>query len=213
MLEFAACCVLATQALPAQTVGSVMVGYAAGIDAPALRDGSIGLGLAAFRDRARGLEVGVIAGADRHESRRLRTDGLYFDAARPGTSVLPCPGCVPGSLEQRLGESAGYITGALRARLRTGWVRPWVAIGGGLYHLRRSSLVTFSGGTLREFGISNDRSAEWRPGGHAGVGLSIPVRGRVQLELLSQLHGALSVGNDYVGGAAYARFATGITVR
>ncbi len=192
----------------------VAAGYAAGVDSPALHNGSWSVRASLWRIRARGAELGLTAGRDQFEDRTLRTGNLFFNPATGSTGTNPCGGCVAGSASVRTVMSDWYVAPAIAIRQRHGVLQPYASFAIGAYRVRDVRDTRFlpaSGAPT--VGASTITSRRWTAGAHASVGAQVAVSSRVALDVSSQLHGAALIGNDYAGGTAYAVLALGVAVR
>ncbi len=195
--------------------GGVSVGYAAGLDAPVLADGSLSVRGAIWMARREGLEFGLAVGRNQFEDRTTVTSNLYRNPSTGGIGTAPCTGCVAGDFEQRSREDDGYVTPTITLRAPSRLlVQPYATLGVGLYLMRSRTdsrfLATADGSAS---GSSNNVTRHRTGGGSLTLGLQMPVNSRLRLDLSSQLQGAALVGNDYAGGRGYAVFAAGVAIR
>lgn len=205
----------AQPAVAQRRVGAtVAAGYAAGLDSPVLQDGALALHGSLWLERPSGIEFGLGGGWDRYEDRLATTGGLFLDPVNNSVGTTNCTGCIAGSSEQATRNTGRYLTPSIRVRAREGAVRPWASVGLGVYSLRsvvRTAFLPTAGGAARNpfTGTTDDLA----PGGNLFVGLGVPIGARVTLDAVAQLHGAVVTGNDFVGGAGWAVFGAGLTIR
>lgn len=215
ILALAAATLIVTPATAQRRVGlTVAGGYAAGLDAPVLKDGGLGIHAGVWLERPSGIEFGLGGGWDRYEDRSLTTAGLFLNPANNSVGTANCTGCIAVTGEQEVRSTGRYLTPSIRVRARAGGVRPWASVGLGVYSIRnfsRTAFVPVGGGAPRlPFSNTTDDLA---PGGNLIAGLGVPLGARVTIDAVAQLHGAIITGNDFFGGAGYASFGAGVTIR
>lgn len=211
----AAAALVATPALAQRRVGfTVAGGYAAGLDSPVLKDGSLGVHASVWLERPSGIEFGLGGGWDRYEDRTLATPGLFLNPANNSVGTANCTGCIAVTGEQEVRNTGRYLTPSIRVRAREGSVRPWASVGLGVYSIRNFTRTAFQpvGGGAPRLPFSNTTD-DLAPGGNLIVGLGVPLGARVTIDAVAQLHGAFLIGDDFAGGAGYATFGAGVTIR
>lgn len=194
--------------------GSIAGGYNGGLESPFMESGSWGVNGAIWLEKSSGIEFGFGVGYDRYRDLTTTTNGLFLDPSNGSISTSACAGCIAGRIDQRSRNYALYATPMIRLRQRTGPVRPWVAAGLGIYSVRDRDNSTFvpTTGTSPVPPFSNDTD-DLAAGGNLTVGLAVPVGARLSIDLVTQVHGAFLVGDDYAGGTGYGRIGLGVTFR